>query len=339
VSEAGSPFLFVVGCPRSGTTLLQRMLDHHPLLAVANDTHFIPRGLETTSPLWLERAQEGRDVPLTPELVDAVLGYHRFHRLGLDVAQVSRAASRSTTYAGFVAALYDGFARLHGKRFGAEKTPDYVRRLPLLHGLFPQAKIAHIVRDGRDVALSVLEWANEKKGPGRVDLWRTEPLATCALWWRWQVLSGRADARSLPGGAYAEVAYESLVADPAGALTRLSAFLGIPMSEQMLAFHQGRTRSVPGASAKSNWLPPVQGLRDWRRQMPAEDVELFETLAGDLLRDLGYELATTHKSPSVARRAAACSEQWTRFLERRSRKAHRRLERARGAVAPHGGPS
>ncbi len=55
----GNPYLFVGGCPRSGTTLLQRMLDHHPELALANDSHFIPRALEKTSRPWYAAAARG----------------------------------------------------------------------------------------------------------------------------------------------------------------------------------------------------------------------------------------------------------------------------------------
>jgi hypothetical protein len=332
-----NPFLFVVGCPRSGTTLLQRMLDHHHRLAVANDTHFVPRCLEKASPLSLEPARKGQGVPLTAELLEAVIGYHRFHRLGLEEPEVRLAARGGADYAGFVGALYARFAGKRGKQLGGEKTPDYVRRLPLLHGLFPHAKIVHIVRDGRDVALSVLDWADEKKGPGRLDLWRCEPVAACALWWRWQVLSGRNDAAQLPRGRYTELIYEQLVAAPEKVLTELSEFLELPMCRGMLEFHVGRTRSDPGASAKSNWLPPVQGLRDWRRQMPMRDLELFEALAGDLLQQLGYERTVSRVSPAVARVAADCSTWWGEFLERRQGKSQRRLRRARRAVAAAGG--
>src|SRR5438093_9844524 len=59
-----NPYLFVVGCPRSGTTLLQRMLDGHPQLAVANDTHFIPKAIGQVDP--------GVDPPMTPALLQAV---------------------------------------------------------------------------------------------------------------------------------------------------------------------------------------------------------------------------------------------------------------------------
>src|SRR5262245_43403593 len=164
-----NPFLFVVGCPRSGTTLLQRMLDSHPQLAVANDTHFIPK--------VVQEFPDEIDPPLTEELVNRVREYHRFPRLELPEGAVERAATTARVFSEFVGGLYSEFAQARAKPFGGEKTPDYVRHLPRLRALFPRAKIIHIIRDGRDVALSTLEWANREKGPGRFDLWKTEPVA------------------------------------------------------------------------------------------------------------------------------------------------------------------
>src|SRR5436309_14119326 len=86
-SSGRNPYLFIVGCPRSGTTLLQRMLDNHPMLAIANDTHFIPRVVDP----------DGGDVALSPGLVDRAFDYHRFGRLGLDAPAVRRAASGTRT--------------------------------------------------------------------------------------------------------------------------------------------------------------------------------------------------------------------------------------------------
>src|SRR5437867_13397051 len=84
-----NPYLFVVGCPRSGTTLLQRMLDGHPQLAVANDTHFIPKAIGQVDP--------GVDPPMTPALLQAVREYKRFPRLGLPEAAVDSAAENART--------------------------------------------------------------------------------------------------------------------------------------------------------------------------------------------------------------------------------------------------
>jgi hypothetical protein len=313
----GNPYLFVVGCPRSGTTLLQRMLDNHPRLAVANDTHFIPRALEKVAPQAVEAVTRGDDLPLTPELVEGVRAYHRFPRLGLVDAAVREAAAQSATYREFVSALYAEYGRLRGKPLAGEKTPDYVRRLPLLHALFPWARTVHIIRDGRDVALSLLEWANEDKGPGKFALWRDEPVAVCALWWRWLVSTGRRDGQGLGPTRYFEVWYEDLVARPEQTLHDVATFLGVSFAPEMAAYHEGKSRPAPGRSAKCAWLPPTPGLRDWRAQMAERDVELFEALGGDLLSSLGYERAVPTTSPGTAEAARECLRRWEAETGRR----------------------
>lgn len=300
-ARRANPFVFVVGCPRSGTTLLQRMLDAHPALTVANDTHFIPKAVRGPEPV---------DPPVTPEIVTRVATYHRFGRLGLADRHVERAASSARTYAGFVGALYDELAALHGKPLAGEKTPDYVRHIPLLHGLFPGARFVHIVRDGRDVALSVLEWARPGKGPGRFALWTREPIGATALWWERFVRAGLADGGSLGTGTYLEVRYEDLTSRPRETIGRVAGFLQLPWAEEMLEFHVGRTRIHPGRSAKKAWLPPIAGLRDWSMQMEPRDVELFESLVGELLAELGYVRAFPVISDEAESRAERCRAEW-----------------------------
>jgi hypothetical protein len=307
--SARNPYLFVVGCPRSGTTLLQRMLDANPLLAVSNDPHFIP---------FAPGVRDGHDPPVTAELVDWLLGYRTFARLGLEEAAVRSAAASAATYRELVAALYDAFGRERGKVLAGEKTPRYVRYLLLLHGLFPGARVVHLVRDGRDVALSTLEWARPDRGPGRFRLWQEHPLAVCALSWRWHVTTGMRDGARL-GSLYSEVRYEDLVATAERTLRRLTARIGLPFAGEMLTFHEGRRRRDPGLSAKDAWLPPTPGLRDWRTQLPAADVELFEALAGDLLSQLGYERAYDAVSPRLAAVAARFRATWEAELRERGK--------------------
>ena len=258
-TRARNPYVFVVGCPRSGTTLLQRMLDAHPMLAVANDTHFIPKALKG--------CEVRADLPLTPDLVERARSYKRFPRLGVPPGAVD-AAAEAATYGEFVARLYDALAAEHGKPFAGEKTPDYCDVLPLLHLLFPAARVVHIVRDGRDVALSVLEWAHEGKGPGRKALWQEQPMAVSALWWREKVANGRRDGAALGPSTYRELRYEDLVADPERETQGLSEFLGLPPDPAMAGFAEGHAhpekRSDGRVDAKKSWLPATSGLRDWR---------------------------------------------------------------------------
>jgi hypothetical protein len=282
------------------------MLDSHPRLAVANDTHFIPAAVR-------DRPIDPQ-IPLTPDIVDRVRQFRTtagkgVQRLGLGEETITEAAAQATSYRDFVGYLYDQLAAIRGKPFAGEKTPDYVRHLPLLHELFPWATHLHLVRDGRDVALATLEWATPTKGPGRHALWREEPIAVCALWWRWMVRSGRDGASGLATGVYHEVRYEELVARPAETLRTITEFLELPYSDQMLAYHEGKTRHQPGLPTNKAWLPPTPGVRDWRKQMTRRDLELFEAIAGDLLTELMFERGIDTISPEI-REAAARYEQW-----------------------------
>jgi hypothetical protein len=304
-----NPYLFAVGCPRSGTTLLQRMLDSHPQLAVANDVDFIPRAIEgLTGPA---------DLLLTPELVARAQSFHRFARLQLPQEAVDQAAAGARTYREFVTALYDEYGRRRGKPLAGQKTPTYVRHLPCLHALFPWARVIHIIRDGRDAALSIMEWSRDGKGPCKMALWQEEPLAVCALWWRWQVRMGQGDGVRLGKQAYMDIAYESLVARSEETLRKLTDFLDLPFAPEMLEYYEGKTRNDPGLSAKNAWLPPTTGLRDWRTQMSTRDVALFEALAGDLLSALGYERGADSIPAEVQEVAARCRQWWRDEMARR----------------------
>ena len=302
---ARNPYLFACGCPRSGTTLLQRMLHHHPLLAVGNDSHFIPRCIT-------DRASPERS-PLTPEMVQCVRTYPRFRRLGLSDSAVDRAAEQSSTYVEFVSHVYTEFGNAHGKRLAGEKTPDYIRHVPLLDALFPWTRFLHVIRDGRDVALSARSWATRRDrrlGPARFELWDEEPTAALALWWSRFVVKGRKHGAQVSGGRYLEVRFEALAAEPRQTLEGILTFLGLPFAEEALLYHRGRSRPKAGRSAKKAWLPPTPGLRDWRTQMPSRDVELFEALAGDLLEELGYERVFPRIAPGVASLADRYRAKW-----------------------------
>src|SRR5207253_11280576 len=125
----------------------------------------------------------------------------------------------------------------------------------------------------------------------RYPTWADDPVTTAALWWRWHVQLGRQEGSRLTPSLYREVRYEALVADPEAECRKLCAFLEVAYDDRMLRYHEGRVRPKPGLSAKRAWLPPLQGLRDWRTEMPADALEQVEAVAGELLDELGYERA------------------------------------------------
>jgi hypothetical protein len=302
---AVNPFVFVVGCPRSGTTLLQRLLDAHPSLAVIDETLWIPA--------YAKRARRLRSAGLAiTELLPDLLAERRFARLGLDPGAVEGLLRDGRgPYREFVTRVFDLYGERHGKPFVGDKSPGYIRSIRTLHDLFPEARFVHLIRDGRDVAISATRWAKAERVFRDYPTWPHEPVTTAALWWERNVRLGREAAEQLPDGWYHELRYEDLVERPAERCAGLCSFLGLAPADEMLRFHEGKTKRMEGVPSKRQWLPPTPGLRDWRREMEPADVELFEAVAGDLLETLGYERGRPRPA------------------------ARRRADRARSAVSAH----
>jgi len=303
-SKLTNPYLFVVGCQRSGTTMLQRMLDAHPALAVAYDSLFLLRPLRGRA--------VGENPPLDEKLVEAAITHPRFDRLGLSRDAIDRSASGAETYADFIGAIYDEYARMHGKTLAGEKSPGFCRRLAQLHALLPDARILHLIRDGRDVALSIRDWG---KGAAKLELWREQPIAVGALWWRRDVTLGYEAGKRLSSRIYREIRYEQLVDETEDTLRAISAHLELPYSPAMASYYEGRVKSKKGLSAKAAWLPPTAGIRNWRTQMSAEERELFEAIAGEQLEMLGYERSCDRVSSRVGEIAARCEAWWKEHVE------------------------
>jgi hypothetical protein len=294
-----NPYVFLVGCLRSGTTLLQRIVDAHPQIAVIHEAQWVPR--------WYERRVGlTRDGLVTPEFVARLRAHRRFARLELDPADIEAliADGRPKHYARFVTEVFELYGRGKGKPLVGEKSPGYVRHISTLHELWPAARIVHLIRDGRDVGLSVLDWKKQDRTAGMFPTWSEDPVTTTALWWEWHVRLGREAGATLPPERYYELRYESLVADPERETEQLCAFLGVPYDSSMLRFHEGRMRATPGRSAKAAWLPVTRGLRSWRDHMPSDDVRRFEAASGPLLDELGYPRMEEAPSERALLRAA-----------------------------------
>ncbi|MET0326625.1 MAG: sulfotransferase, partial [Ilumatobacteraceae bacterium] len=291
-----APFPFLVGCGRSGTTLVRAMLDAHPDVAVPDEVAFVIRYARPHYALhygWPRRFDVGRCAALLT--ADA-----SFRRWGLGTDQVAAALSdpAPATYAETVRRLYAAAAAARGKPRYADKTPSHVLHLRRLARTFPESKFVHVVRDGRDVAMSYRSVA-----------WGPSSVEEAALRWRRSVRRGRIDGRHLGADRYCEVRYEELVADPRTVMLELCRFLELPWDEAVLR-HQERAADVIAATRfpdahRRLLLPPTPGLRDWRREMPPADVARFEAIAGGTLDELGYRRGSR---PSITRRPRAVAQ-------------------------------
>jgi hypothetical protein len=268
--------------------------------------------------LWITREADG---PVTPDLVSRLFEYPRFQRLDLPRSEVERLLEENArlSYPSFVSGIFDLYGKSRGKPLVGDKSPGYVREMARLHALWPEAKFVHLVRDGRDIWLSVAGWKKADRSVGQFATWTQDPVATTALWWERSVRLGREAGTSLGPDLYYEARYEDLVEEPARACRALCTFLGLPFDEAMLRFHEGRTRRQPGLTSKRAWLPPVAGLRNWRTQMRTEHVERFEATAGELLDELGYPRVLPRLPAGEGERAARIRSAFTEDARARGR--------------------
>jgi hypothetical protein len=164
-----------------------------------------------------------------------------------------------------------------------------VREIPLLRQLFPEAQIIHIVRDGRDVALSWLET-------------RYEPMNMykAARLWAEMVRRGRSDGSRLPASDYYEVRYETLLGEPEKTMRQVCEFLREPFDPAVLA----PNRLKPGLrGARFDRDLVTQNTRIWQSSMSLRQRVLFESVAGDLLGELGYAVENGGTKLSATQRA------------------------------------
>ncbi len=301
-----SPYVFIVGCPRSGTTLVQRMVNAHPQVAITPESHWIPRLYEKPWAL----TPEGQ---IRPKLIRRLAAHPKFARLriGLQDLQTLAGNGQPLTYSRLVTEIFDLYGKAQGKPLVGDKTPDYVRRIGVLHQLWPEARFVHTIRDGRDVCLSMMEWPKVHPKPGDFATWKDDPVSTVAWWWEFNVRLGRDAGRLLGPGRYYELRYEALAVCPRKECEALCAFLGLPFDAAMLRFHEDRTSPDPGLEAKRVGLPVTPGLRDWPSQMPAESLERFEAVAGQLLDALGYPRAVVRPRDEALDHAAKIRESLT----------------------------
>jgi hypothetical protein len=284
------PPVIVLGVRRSGTTLLRVMLDRSRELAIPDETYFVTLLAERhRGPLEKARFLDDlRRLPRVRELNVPLAGVETRVRDGMPPGQA-------------IAAVFEAYADARGKRRWGDKTPLYMQYLPLLERLFPQALFVHLVRDGRDAAQSFLElpeglvarsWAHPRSATGVACQWRTE------------ILAARRLGDSVGPRRYLELRYERLVGEPEAELERVCAFAGLAYDPAMLDY-PGKVDLAGKPHQERLRRPPTPGVRDWRREMAPQDVAAFETVAGDVLAELGYELANPAAATGPHARARA----------------------------------
>jgi hypothetical protein len=247
--------VFLVGVQRSGTNWLQRMLATHPEIAsLPSETQLFTVGIDVLA----DRMQHG--VLSSTSTGTVFIGREEF----LDAAR----AFCDTVFGGVAERLHPGAPRI------LERSPNHVERLSLIGAVYPDARVIHIVRDGRDVARSLVSQG-----------WGPTTVGEAAALWARSIRAARDAEPTLR--RYCEVRYEDLLADPAGGITQLLAFLGLEASAEIV---DAASREA-GIAANTDAQSPVVGEGKWRSEWGARELAEFDEAAGGLLEALGYPAA------------------------------------------------
>jgi hypothetical protein len=287
------PAPFIVGVGRSGTTMLRLMLDAHPDLAIPPETHFVPDLIEAISDgaspreavAVMQSVRQWGDLQIEPDEV-----IERFE--ALDDFNPGDA----------LRSFYEIYAERQGKPRWGEKTPAYVRKMGRIEKALPEARFIHVIRDGRDVALS--RW-KRTLGEGE-----RAPAGKVAEGWQRRIRRAQKQGGRLRH--YMELRYEDLVTDTEPNLRRISEFLELPWDPVMLRYHERAAdrmaemaRDLPAADGKptrpgdermqahamTQKPPDPSAMYRWKERMSTEDVAEFDAAAGELLAELGYEVS------------------------------------------------
>jgi len=298
------PAPFVVGVNRSGTTLLRMMLDAHPELTIPPETHFLPE--------LIEAAESTAPKPTPEALLATITSQREWGDFGLSEDQLlERFRAIQPLNAGdALRAFYESYAERVGKPRWGEKTPIYVKSMRKIERALPEARFVHVIRDGRDVALSIRDRADKE-----------HPIDRIAERWVRRITRAREQAKQL--SHYTEIRYENLILDTRPTLETVCEFFELPWDDALLSYHERSgdrleemKRELPddgkrttlsverrmATHARTTEKPDPRRVSRWREAMDRSDREEFEAIAGPLLVELGYR---TGDGPGTEPRADA----------------------------------
>lgn len=266
--------VFVVGCPRSGSTMLGAMLGGHSDVVCIPEAQFLVKLMP----------EAGRDAPVDPAgLIDRISHHWRFRVWEFDLGQSRPTLGEiAPTFRATVEWLVGRYGESIGRQAAqiwVDQGPGNVLHIWKLLEHFPDAKFIHLIRDGRAVAASImpLDW-----GPNEI--------YSATRFWKHLLAYGYVAGAALGPERMLHVRYEDLVTDTERTMRRVATFVGIEFAPSMLSTTGLKLPSFTRYMHQLIGAPPQsEGANKWRRTLSRRQIEIFESEAGDLLPLLGYE--------------------------------------------------
>lgn len=272
------PF-FIVGHPRSGTTLLRMILCAHSRLYIPEETGFLPF-LKTPHDRHLSRRE-------IRSLLERIGSLNAYWRDMVPSEEIEAFFPLNPTLAEAINILYQLKCIPHEAVRWGDKTPLYVRYIPEIIQIFPQAQFIHLIRDGRDAAIS----ARKKWG-------RSSPYMDIYYLlknWNRNVRTGRSQGVRLGHERYMEIFYEKLVTSPGEVVRQVCSFLGEDFEQAMLDHTVTARKIGPGHGQHNMALEPIftKSVGRWKSEMTSFEQKMAERISGECLAEFGYQRSGT----------------------------------------------
>ena len=273
--------VFIVGCPRSGSTMLGAMLGGHPEAICPPEAQFIIDHMPASD---LSAAVD------VDAVLDQIKRHRRFRQWPFSLeGRPSPAEMATMTYRNVIEWVVAQYARAHERPAPTLWIDQsiFVLHVWKLLQLFPDARFIHLVRDGRAVAASIipLDW-----GP--------KGLLSAARHWIQHLALGFAAEATLGADRIIRVHYEKILAEPEATMKRISSFLGVEFCPAMLV---PAGLALPAHTRYQHTLigAPLDAKRidAWRHSLTKREIEIYEAVTGDLLSLLGYEVSSGRAQP------------------------------------------
>lgn len=280
---AGLGLNFILGNPRSGTSLLRLMLNAHPDISAPPECGFV---------MWLRDRYidlDLGDASIVARFASDVSASRKFETWGLPRERLGRelAKRQYDNYPQMAAAVHLAYGTFRGKtpKVLLDKNNYYISDAQNVAAAFPDGRFVHLVRDGRDVACSYLELAKRSiNSEYRPRL----PVDIGAVAREWRNNCMAADQLS-PDRAM-RVRYEDLTSEPVAELSRICEYLGVPFNASMVEFYRWNDEPEEFIQWKEKTIKPLDrtSVGRYAKYLCKHDIIKFERIAGDALRHFGY---------------------------------------------------
>lgn len=281
-----------MGCHRSGTNLLYDML-------LSSGGFAIYRGILPIYETLIPRFGSMHSRANREKIVQTFLRSFGFRRTGLGAGQLSaQILNECRTGGDFIRVVMEAVARSQQLQRWAMYDPDSVLHVEDAKRDLPNALFVHIIRDGRDIALSLKKMGGFTPLPW--DRSQTESLVATALYWEWMVDRGRTSGRKFPAD-YIEIRYEDLIANRHETLGRLASFIDHDLDyDRIQRAGLGRLSETNSSFREEGGNSEINPLGRWKQRLTHADIAAIEATVGESLRENGYELSL----PATERRCS-----------------------------------